>query len=286
MARDKIYIYAGEQPQSSVLSMMLSCFGESFARNGLAVAPIFGAELLEGAWMRDARAIIIGGMESTILRNALSPHGVFQSGLMCAARERGIHYVGFCGGAFMAWDEIRFRGDGDYYREGPGFGLYGGVSHGAARGFTPKDFTGASDSAAIIPLRHASGRYFHALYCCGPYFPASTIPPGARVLASARNLRSGEDTIFGVQIPAAGGHGSVSLYGHHPEYSADFIAYRTREVPSIPAEDARLRREAAWNTYGITLGFNLMLYDIKTAMGLPIDPHRLLTPSINLAPAP
>lgn len=279
--KDTVYIYAGEQKRSSVLAMMLRNFGQSFARNGLKVAPVFGCDLLEERWRQDAFALIIGGMESTIMRNALSPGGVFQKHLIQDARADGVHIAGFCGGAIMGYDQIEFKGANGYARAGAGFGLYPRKSFGAASGFTPKDFTGLSDSAAIISLKHApSNKFFHSLYCCGPDFPAHDMPEETRILATARNPQTGENHIMAVQIPSRDGCGSVSLYGHHPEYLSDFIDFRTREVPSIPLEDDRLRAEAARNAYGILLGFNLMLSDLKTAMGLRYEPHHLIVPEM------
>ncbi len=278
--RDTVYIYNGERRQSSVLSMMVQNFGIPFAKNGMKTVPIFAEDILKGEWIDNAAAIIFGGAESTIFRNALSPDGIFRKDIIRDAHQAGVHFAGYCGGAFIGWDHVEFKGAFNYKRQGEGFGLYPRKSFGAAAGFTPNDFTGRSDSAAIIPLYHpATGRNFRSLYCCGPYFPLDDMPPDAAPIAIARHPVTGEEVVMGVQIPAKNGCGSVTLYGHHPEYLADFIDFRTREIPSLPIEDARLRAEAHSHARSILLGYNLMLYDLKTAMGLmPDKPQPLIVP--------
>ena len=279
--KDTVYIYATESASSSVLAMMLKNFGLSFSKNGLKVKPIFGAEIVKGNWIDNAYALILGGAESTIFRKALSPDGSFRKDDIQAAHRAGVHFAAYCGGAFLSHESIVFKGEGNYFRQGEGLGLYPRKSFGAASGFTPKDFTGMSDSAAIISLRHQStGKYFHSLYCCGPDFPVEGLPDNARPLATAVNPITGKEHVMAVQIPATDGLGSISLYGHHPEYLSEFINFRTREVPSIPHEDERLRAEARRDQYGILLGFNLMLYDLKTAMGLSYEPQRLIVPQL------
>jgi len=279
--KDTVYIYVGESIDSSVHAMMMQNFTLSFSRNGLKIQPLSSEDLLQGRWINNAFALLWGGGESTSFRKSLSPQGKFRKDIIQNAHQAGVHFAGFCGGGFMAWDHVTFTGEHDYKREGEGFGLYPRKSNGAVVGLTPKNFTGMSDSAAIIPLRHkASGKHFHALYCCGPHFPVEDMPENAKPLAISIHPITEQEHIMAVQIPALQGRGSVSLYGHHPEYLPDYIDFRTREVPSIAHEDERLRREAAHNHYGITLGFNLMLYDLKTAMGLSYQPQRLIVPEV------
>ena len=163
--KDTVYILLGNKP-SSVLSMMIKNFSASFSKNGLKTSPLFLDEVLDGRWIDNAFALIVGGAESTIIRRALSPDGFLRKDIIQDANQRGVHYVGFCGGAFMAWESISFQGDNGYSRGGEGFGLYPRDSLGAPSGFTPKNFTGMSDSAAIISLKHIpSGKFFHSLYC-------------------------------------------------------------------------------------------------------------------------
>lgn len=280
--KDTVYIYADPKKDHSITAMMLENFGQSFAKNGLKVKPIFATEILQERWIDQAAAIIFGGAESTKFRKALSQEGIFRKDIIQRAHNEGVHYIGTCGGAFIGWDHIHFTGSDDYVRVGEGFGLYPRKSFGAPSGFTPKDFNGRSDSAAILSMKHKpTGRYFHSLYCCGPHFPQEDMPDNAHALASAVHPISGKEHIMAVQIPAIDGRGSVSLYGHHPEYLAPFIDSRTREFNSLPIEDERLRRNAYQNGYGILLGFNFMLLDLKTAMGLSYEPQRLIVPAFS-----
>ena len=283
MTKNTIYVYVGPNVARPVSTMLMDNFAHAFAPNGLRVKPLTPAQILEGTWAKDAFALVWGGGEATQFRKALTVGQDFRKEAIVEAHNNGTHFVGFCGGAYLGMEHIVFEGAEGYRRQGEGFGLWPQRSPGPVIGLTPSAYSSNSDSAAIVQLHHKdTGRNFASLYCCGPYFPENALPQGAKTLATTSHPVTGQDYIMGVQMPAAEGRGSVTLYGYHPDFTTDFIIHRTKQAPSIESlamHDRRLQREAHDNRDGILMGFNLMLRDLKSGMGLEYGGKYLIRPA-------